>query len=219
MNLIKLNDSGSAYITIDYLPEELMKINENTFDIMWNLHPTEKHKVINTGKEIDAYRYSQSYLNTPIIIPSVISGEDSYMYSGFDTTNNNLELPEVFQPYYNYMKNIDVKYNQVVANWYEDGKDYIAFHSDNQYNMISNPKVSIISFYSNDECNPDNFRNFCIKPKPSIESIENIYKIRMDHGTIITMHGNALDEYKHGIKKDNDNKSKRISLSFRQMKE
>ena len=142
MNIIKLNDSGSAYITIDYLPEELMKTNETNFNIMWNLHRTEKHKVINTGKEIDSYRYSQSYLNTPPITESVISGKDSYMYSGFDTTNNSLELPEIFQPYYNYMKSIDVKYNQVVANWYEDGKDYIAFHSDNQYNMISNPKVA-----------------------------------------------------------------------------
>lgn len=216
MNIIKLNDSGSAYITIDYLPEELMKINEANFNIMWNLHPTEKHKVINTGKEIDAYRYSQTYLNTPPITESVILGNDSYMYSGFDTTNNNLELPEVFQPYYNYMKSIDVKYNQVVVNWYEDGKDYIAFHSDNQYNMISNPKVAILSFYSYDE---SNFRDFCIKPKPGIESIENMHKIRMDHGTIITMHGKALDEYKHGIKKDNNNRSRRISLSFRQMKE
>lgn len=215
MNIIKLNDLGSAYITIDYLPEELMKINETNFNIMWNLHPTEKHKVINTGEEIDAYRYSQSYLNTPSITESIISGNDSYMYSGFDTTNNSLELPEVFQPYYNYMKSIDVKYNQVVANWYEDGKDYIAFHSDNQYNMISNPKVAIISFYSYDETN---FRDFYIKAKQGIESVENMYKIRMDHGTIITMHGKALDEYKYGIKKDN-NRSKRISLSFRQMKE
>ena len=42
------------------------------------------------------------------------------MYSGFDTTKNNDELPEVFRPFYEYMRTKDANYNQAVINWYKD---------------------------------------------------------------------------------------------------
>lgn len=216
MNLqnIPLNESGTAYITIGYLPEHLKNVNKNVFDKMWDLHPKEKHKVINTGKEIYAYRYSQSYLNTPSIPKEVFSGDESYMYSGFNTSHNNLELPELFTSYYDYIKQIDPNYNQSIINWYENEKDYIAFHSDSQLNMISNAKVCIISLYplKSKKC-----RTLIIKPKKHTNSLQEIFEIPLEHGMILTMCGNIQDEYKHGIPKEKDYSSQRISISFRQM--
>lgn len=40
------------------------------------------------------------------------------MYSGYDTSSNKSPLPKPFEPFYKYMKIIDEKYNQVIANWY-----------------------------------------------------------------------------------------------------
>jgi alkylated DNA repair dioxygenase AlkB len=212
---IPLNVSGTAFITISYLPENLMNINENDFEEMWCLHPKEKHKVINTGKEIFAYRYSQSYLNTPSIPKEVFSGDESYMYSGFDSSNNNLELPKIFTSYYDYIKQIDPNYNQSIINWYENEKDYIAFHSDSPLNMIPNAKVCIISFY---QYKYEKSRTLTIKPKKNTKSLQEIFEIPLEHGMILTMCGNMQDEYKHGIKKEKNKSYKRISISFRQMK-
>jgi alkylated DNA repair dioxygenase AlkB len=136
------------------------------------------------------------------------------MYSGFDTSENNIDLPELFQPYYNYMKTLDPKYNQVIANWYENNYDYIALHSDCQRGMIDDAKISILSLYGSD----DKYRSLKIKPKSKTNSLEKEFVINMHHGTIITMCGTTQDEFRHGIMKEEKDCGNRLSLSFRQMK-
>ena len=65
--------------------------------------------------------------------------------------------------------------------------------------------------------NPENFRFLRIKPKLNVDSIAEVFNIRLEHGTIITMCGDMQNNFTHGIEKENKNVSKRISLSFRQM--
>lgn len=208
---IILNESGTAYLVIDYLPKYLCEFTNKKFENMWNLHPLKKHKVINTEKEIKVNRYSQSYLQTPKI-------DKEYTYSGFNDKNNNEDLPYEFIPYYEYIKNIDEKYNQVVVNWYENGDDNISFHSDCTYNMINNQKILIISLYNSNEINNKNLRTLIIKPKSNVKSLKDTFEIKLYHGMIITMCGKIQEEFKHGINKDINVKFPRISLSFRQMK-
>ena len=57
-----------------------------TFDKMWSLHPSEKHKIIMYQKEVEVSRYSKSYMNTPTDLSHTVNR--SYMYSGFDTAKN-----------------------------------------------------------------------------------------------------------------------------------
>ena len=202
--IIQLNKAGESYIHIDYLP----KIT-NLFEDMWNLHPVQKHKIIMYEKEVEVNRYSKSYLNTPTDLSHTKTR--SYMYSGYDTSENTNELPDVFKPYYDYMKSIDNKYNQVIVNWYENGDDYIALHSDCTKSMIPNAKIAIISLYENSNSEP---RYMLFTPKKINETK---YKIRLDNETILTMCGKCQKEFQHGINKTNHNVGKRISLSFRQM--
>ena len=212
--VIQLNNSGTAYILISHLDENLCSYAIDNFYSMWSLHPKQKHKIIMYEKEIEVHRYSQSYLHTWTDLSHI--NHSSYMYSGFDTSTNNIELPELFMPYYEFMKNTDNKYNQVIANWYGNKGDYIAMHSDCQRGMIDDAKISIVSLYPNLETN--NFRFLRVKSKNTSDTIVDEIIIRLDHGSIITMCGTTQDEYRHGINKSTNNVCSRISLSFRQTK-
>ncbi len=212
-NIIKLNESGSAYLTIDFLSDDDKKYLQDNFDSMWALHPETKHKIIMYEKEVDVFRYSKSYLKTPTDLD--ITKTHSYMYSGFDTSDNNSALPEHFAYIYNHMLNQDSKYNQVIANWYEDSNDYIAPHADCTKCMIPDAKISIVSIYPTE--NPSSYRYLTIVPKLDKYSSSSIKKIRLDHGLIITMCGTTQKEFLHSVDKVNHPVSKRISLSFRQM--
>ena len=205
--VFQLNEEGTAYITIEYLPEDLLIQGLHNFHQLFDLHPKNRHKIIMYEKEVEVPRYSQSYLHTPNDLSHISSS--SYMYSGFDTTNNNEELPELVKPFYEYIKDIDNKYNQSIINWYEDN-DYIAFHADCKKNWIDNGKVAIVSLYPSEKC----YRTMIIKSKTNTSK----FKINMYHGMILTMCGTIQEEFLHGFKKDPTNINERISISFRQMK-
>ena len=216
--VIQLNKSGSAYILIDFISENSQLLNTELFGSMWDLHPEQKHKIIMYEKEVEVNRYSKSYLNTWTDLTHTKSS--SYMYSGYDTLSNNDKLPEIFKPYYEFMKNIDNKYNQIIVNWYENENDYIAPHADCQKGMIENSKIAILTL---NECFIENIRYLEITPKYKKyqydnEPLANMFKIKLDHGSIITMCGTIQDNFLHEIKKENKKIGKRISLSFRQMK-
>ena len=113
--------------------------------------------------EVEVHRWPQSYLNTPRCELNVIKNK-SYMYSGFNTETNNNLLPPQFQLYYDYFKAQNRGYNQVIANWYENEKDYISYHGDCEIGMIPNAEISIVSLYGiNNDCE-SNYRTFSIIP-------------------------------------------------------
>jgi len=212
--VIQLNDSGSAYILVDYLPEELAYNSHNMFDQLWNLHPVDRHKIIMYEKEVEVSRYSKSYLNTWTDLAHTKSS--SYMYSGFNTSSNTDPLPDEFVDYYNWAKSQDSRFNQVIANWYENESDYIAPHADCMRGMIPNAKISIMSFYSDLESS--NFRFIEFTPKSSnSDCLADLVRIRLSHGSIITLCGTTNEDFVHEIPKTFNPVCSRISLSFRQM--
>lgn len=77
--------------------------------------------------------------------------------------------------------------------------------------MIDDYKISILSLYPSDDIK--NFRIFTIKSKTS----DTCYKIRLDHGMIISMCGTTQNDFRQGISKFETHVAPRISLSFRQM--
>lgn len=71
------------------------------------------------NKIVKIPRFQQSYIN-------------NYIFS----KKNHIALPLniLFQSFLDWANNLDnnVKYNQVVVNWYANGHNYIASHSDNE---------------------------------------------------------------------------------------
>lgn len=136
------------------------------FDELWKLHPSERGKIIMYGKEQVSCRYHKSYLKTPEYDPEE---KHSYMFSGFDNDKNNERLPDQVVPLLEFV-NADQKnpYNQIVINWYENGQDYIAFHSDCTIGMRDFEDITIISLDNNS--NDNNSRIFELKVKELTET-------------------------------------------------
>ena len=183
------------------------------FPQLWALHPESRHKIIMFEKEYEVPRWSKSYGQTWTGLAHTKSS--SYMYSGFDTSSNNDLIPNDLVPYYTWIKNLYCKYNQVIANWYGE-QDYIAQHSDCIRGMVPKAKIAICSAYAN--TNPSNFRTIEFKPKfTNSDSVGDIIKIKLPHGSILTICGQTNKQFTHGIPQEISQVCPRISLSFRQM--
>jgi alkylated DNA repair dioxygenase AlkB len=215
-----LTQDLSSWIHIDYLPNELKEYAFKNFNSMFDLHPENKANVLVFNKdkqnpdwnEIECFRWSKSYLNTPKFDKTVMK---SYMFSGTNDENINDELPELFKPFYDFMKTKDDRNNQVIANWYGNNEDYIPFHSDCEADMVDNHTISLINFNSDDKI--DSWREFKLITRDTNNSLYDEVVIVLRHGLIITMGGNVQTKYTHGVPKcDNNLVSQRISLSFRQ---
>lgn len=208
--MIQLNTSGTAFLSIDHLPNNLFIKATDTFNEIYTLHPPQKHKIIMYETEVPVHRYSKSYLNTPTDLSHTRTR--SYMYSGFTTDENTDSLPEVLIPFYDYIKTLDPKYNQVICNWYENHNDYIAPHADCQRGMIPDAKVALLSLYDGDE-----YRILELTPKAGTRALADKFVITLSHGSIVTMCGTTQDEFVHGILEHQTECGRRISVSFRQM--
>lgn len=217
---LSLTKDSSAWITVEHLPNDLGEYALNKFDSMFNLHPENKGKVLVFNKdkqnpdwhEIECFRWSKSYLNTPKFDKSVMK---SYMFSGVDDENINDELPELFKPFHDFMKTKDERNNQVIANWYENNEDYIPFHSDCEAEMVDNHTISLINLNSDDK--KESCRTFRLIARDKNASVYDEVDIILRHGLIITMGGDTQEKFIHGVPKcEDDLVSPRISLSFRQ---
>jgi alkylated DNA repair dioxygenase AlkB len=201
-----------------YLPEELKLKANKDFDDMFNLKPEEKHVIQIKDAETYVYRFQKNFLNTPPIskflsddVNSKYKYRTSYMFSGFDDSKNQDPLPEIFQPYFNFVKDTfkDCDFNQISINWYENGNDYISFHKDCEEYMKGNKTILILTFNEDYE----NYRNMTLKP---ISDDEKEIDIPLLHGSILMLTPEFQRKYKHGIRKKRDYEKRRISMSFRQ---
>ncbi len=210
---IDLTESKSAWLTIEWLSEELQAQAYEDYWTLFELHPADRGKVVVFGEEYPSSRWHRSYLNTPVWDAS---SKRSHMYSGKQMYKD-LTLPTEFQKFLDFMNENEEgdQYNQIIANWYADGNDYIAAHSDCQVNMKPDAGIAILSLCEQE----DHFRELRFSAK-KLKNAENdaIYKnikIATLHGCIITMYGDTQQKFRHKIPKALHNQESRISLTFR----
>jgi alkylated DNA repair dioxygenase AlkB len=211
------SESESSYLKIFDLPDDLKKYALANFDQMFNSHPPDRHRIIMFKQEHEVNRWQQSYLRTPRYTDQQLNST-SYMYSGFDTKENNSNLPELFQVFYDHMVSMDNRFNQVVINWYQDENDYIEYHSDCEIGMIPGAEIGVLSLYSdlNDQ------RVFGLLAKPTTCTGFSKINIIATHGTVISMCGDTQKHFNHGVERIQGSGHKfgpRISISFRQFQD
>lgn len=214
-----LTVNGTSWLKTSYISDELIDYSRNFFDILFNMKPEKRHTIIKkeTGENMEVFRWQQSYLKTPKYDETDNYFKTHYyMYSGTDTTNNNIDLPKEFTPFYEYVKKIDERYNQVVINWYNP-EDYIDFHRDCQRQLVKDVPIIIITLMNDINA----FREFEIipyeKPRENIEPLYSNVKIIVKNGSMIKMCGNIQTDFRHGMRESeiiSDN-YRRISISFR----
>ncbi|CAD0106372.1 unnamed protein product [Aureobasidium uvarum] len=204
---INLSEDGASYIIMDTLPEDLKTYATDTFDTLFDLHPEERGKVQMQTGEVESPRWHKSYLNTPIHDPAL---HYSYMFSGKNDPANRDPLPNALLPFLNYVNRDNAGYNQVVINWYKDGQDFTAQHSDCEVGMEEGADIVIISL--GDE------RVLKIRAK-HLEHLEHgeALKVPLPHGSVLTMGGHTQKLFRHGVPKS-DSEEPRISITFRRFK-
>ncbi|MDZ8136184.1 MAG: alpha-ketoglutarate-dependent dioxygenase AlkB [Nostoc sp. DedQUE04] len=100
-----------------------------------------------------------------------------------------------------------IKFNSVLLNLYRDGKDSVAWHSDDEPELGENPIIASVSFGAN--------RRFTFRHK--IQKELN-YEIQLTHGSLLMMKGTTQHFWQHQIPKTNKLTQPRINLTFRQIK-
>lgn len=189
--IIKLTEA--SWVSRGTLPEDL-HLNEDEFELFWNMRPGFRNKIKMFGKTMDMPREQQVY------------GISNYRYSGvtFDTKEMSSFL-DTYLEWANMHDGGEHKYNMVLVNWYHNGKDNIGWHKDNEKEIKPGTNVMTISFGET--------RLFKIKhdTKDIKQDIPTV------HNSFVIMGGDFQKEFKHSIPKTSDKKKqrRRISITMR----
>lgn len=186
------NLTENTFIKYDILPEEL-KMNDKTFDIIWALKPQEEQQVKIFGKLIDIPRKNQAY-------------GISYNFAGITVSCK--PIPNILQPYLDFVNKSEneMGYNMILVNWYDNGDNYIGYHSDDVRQLVPNSSIYNMSFGA--------IRTFKLQSKCKEK---NTYSYELENNSYLVMGGFCQSEFKHCIIKTKKIVGKRISLTFRKM--
>ena len=97
-----------------------------------------------------------------------------------------------------------IKFNSVLLNYYRDGNDSVAWHSDKESIMGSQPVIASVSF--------GQVRSFDIRNKANHKKH---YSVKLEHGSFLLMKAGLQENWEHRIAKSTKPMKARINLTFR----
>ncbi|WP_129714916.1 alpha-ketoglutarate-dependent dioxygenase AlkB [Pedobacter sp. SYP-B3415] len=100
-----------------------------------------------------------------------------------------------------------ISFNSVLLNFYRDGRDSVAWHSDNETVMGSHPVIASLSL--------GQVRTFDIRRKADHQQK---YSIRLESGSLLIMKSGLQEQWEHRIAKSTRIMGPRINLTFRQVR-
>ena len=173
------------------LPNDI-EFSPKDIEFIWNLRPSHPHEVLVCGKKHLTPRLVQSY------------GYD-YKFSG--TVAKSQEIPEIFTNLLVYCSNkYKRNFNQILVNWYRDGKDNIGFHSDDEDQLVDGAEIITVSLGAT--------RDFILKDKKS--KCKTV--IEASNNMMIVMGGTCQKTHQHSVPKRLRVKEYRISITLREFK-
>jgi len=129
----------------------------------------------------------------------------SYAYSGIQMnpkpwTKELVEIKEAIE------KEASVPFNSVLINYYRDGKDRVAWHSDDEKELGQNPIIGSVSLGAE--------RKFKLRHKKYKENGLKT-EIMLQHGSFLLMKGPTQHHWMHEIPRTAKPIGPRINLTFR----
>lgn len=100
-----------------------------------------------------------------------------------------------------------VTFNSVLLNYYRDGNDSVAWHSDKENVLGKRPVIASVSF--------GQVRNFDIRNKADHSEQ---YSVRLEHGSFLLMKAGLQEAFEHRIAKSVKPMRARVNLTFRVVK-
>jgi len=96
------------------------------------------------------------------------------------------------------------RFNSVLLNYYRDGNDSVAWHSDKESILGSQPVIASVSF--------GQVRSFDIRKKADHKEH---YSVRLEHGSFLLMKAGLQEGWEHRIAKSDKPMKTRVNLTFR----
>jgi alkylated DNA repair dioxygenase AlkB len=100
-----------------------------------------------------------------------------------------------------------IRFNSVLLNYYRDGNDSVAWHSDKESILGRRPVIASVSF--------GQVRSFDIRNKSDHKEH---YSVRLEHGSFMLMKAGLQEAFEHRIAKSVKPMKPRINLTFRVVK-
>lgn len=155
----------------------------------------ETHRIRLFGREVDSPRLS-----------SWIGDEDvAYTYSG--TRFQPRPWPPALTGIRRRLqRELDCRFNSVLANRYRDGRDYMGWHSDNESSLGPRPVIASLSLGAT--------RRFVLKHR---REASRILELPLAHGSLLVMRGDTQANYRHSLPRTARPVGERINLTFRRV--
>lgn len=127
----------------------------------------------------------------------------SYQFSGtkFDPVPWTSELSDLKEKI---QKVTGLSFNSVLLNFYRDGNDSVAWHSDNEKELGINPHIASLSI--------GQARQFEFRHKTDHSRK---YGLSLENGSLLIMKGDLQHNWEHRIPKSKKLNNERINLTFR----
>lgn len=129
---------------------------------------------------------------------------ETYDYTSLGRSAPNVWTPELLMIKEKVEVIAGVQFNSVLMNYYRDGNDSVAWHSDNEKALGKRPVIASVSF--------GQVRCFDIRSK---RDHREKYSIRLESGALMIMKGDLQVNWEHRIAKSMKPMKPRVNLTFR----
>lgn len=129
---------------------------------------------------------------------------ETYDYTSLRKSAPNLWTPALLKVKAMVEPIAKVSFNSVLLNYYRDGRDSVAWHSDNELALGSHPTIASVTF--------GQVRSFDIRKKADHREI---YSVRLEHCSLLLMKGDLQSKWEHRIAKATKPMKPRLNLTFR----
>ena len=197
---------STKYLNIDnisciqYYSKFIEDIDTNMCEIIKNevtFLSDEKSAIFIMGKKVNIPRKQCAYGDAGT----------NYTFSGISVKGNTWEdAPNLKKIKDIIHKKLNIPVNYVLVNLYEDGNEYIGWHSDDEKDIDQNHPIVSLSFGSE--------RSFLLRDKRTKDTYEKV----LENNSCILMKPPCQKLYKHSLPKRKKVKLPRINLTFRVIK-
>ena len=184
------------------LPVELLDYHPELID------PQQSDRLLQQFiKETPWQQRMQRMYDKDVITPRLTAwygDPEVYDYASLTQSKPNYWTPELLMIKERVESIAEIKFNSVLLNYYRDGNDSVAWHSDREDVLGKNPVIASVSF--------GQVRSFDIRNK---QDHSEKYSIRLEHGSFLLMKGGLQENWEHRIAKSVKPMKARVNLTFR----
>jgi len=135
------------------------------------------------------------------------SDPDTFDYQSLGKSKPNTWTPDLLMVKQLVEPLAGVTFNSVLLNYYRDGNDSVAWHSDREEVLGKNPVIASVSF--------GQVRSFDIRNK---EDHSKKHSVKLEHGSFLLMKAGLQEYWEHRIAKSIRFMRPRVNLTFRVVK-